>query len=398
MPELAKRTGKFSGSASAALNEKIAELKRKGENIIRLNIGEPDFPTPDNVKMAGVKAIADDFTKYCPVAGTFDLKEAIVNKFATENNIHCALNQVTTTVGAKQAIFSALMAVADEGDEVLVPTPCWVSYIDMVKITGATPVPVPLKEENGYALDVDAIAAKVTSHTKAIIICTPNNPTGAVYDEASLRKLGKLAIEKDFFIIADEIYECLVYDDAKHVSVAALAPEFQDHVITVNGVSKAYAMTGWRLGFATGPVKVIKAMVNLQSQSTSATSAISMKAATEALNGPKYDRDVMAAAYAERKDYVEKRLSALPGVHFAKAKGAFYMFPDISYYFGKKVGKYTINNAADLATYILSEYKVATLPGDAFSEPGHIRISYANSMENLKEAFDRIEKALQALQ
>ena len=398
MPELAKRTSRFSGSASSALNAKIAELRRHGENIIRLNIGEPDFPTPANVKMAGVKAIADDFTKYCPAAGIFDLKEAIVNKFATENNIHCAMNQVTTTVGAKQAIFCALMAVADEGDEVLVPTPCWVSYIDMVKIAAATPVLVPLKEENGYALDVDAIAAKVTPHTKAIIICSPNNPTGAVYDEESLRKLGKLAVEKDFYIIADEIYECLLYDGAKHVSVASLSPEFQSHTITVNGVSKAYAMTGWRLGFATGPANVIKAMLNLQSQSTSATSSISMQAAVEALNGPKYDRAKMAAAYAERKEYVAKRLSALPGIHFADPKGAFYIFPDVSYYFGKKAGNYTINNAMDLAAYILNEYKVAVLPGDAFSEPGHIRISYANSMANLKEAFDRIETALKTLE
>ena len=246
---LAERMNKFSGSPTSALIAKVAELKRQGKDIISLNVGEPDFGTPDYIKVAGMKAIADNFTKYTPGNGILELRQEIVKKLREDNGVEYALNEVTTAVGAKQAIASAMMVLAGPGDEVLLPIPCWVSYTEMIRLAGATPVFVPVREDN-YELDLDAIEKAITPRTKAIVICTPNNPTGAVYSEESLRKLAALAVEHDFFVVADEIYEKLVYDGAEHFSVASISQEVRDRTVTVNGFSKAYAMTGWRIGYA----------------------------------------------------------------------------------------------------------------------------------------------------
>lgn len=394
---LAARMSKFSGSPTSALIAKIAELRAQGQKIISLNIGEPDFGTPDYIKVAGIKAIVENFTKYTPTNGILDLRKAIQKKLKEDNGINYELNEICTTVGAKQAIFNSVMCVAGDGDEVLLPIPCWVSYTEMVKIAGATPVFVPVQYDNGYALDLAKIEAAVTPRTRAIIICSPNNPTGAVYSEESLRKLAELALKYHFYIICDEIYEKLIYDGEKHFSVASISKEVRDITLTVNGVSKAYAMTGWRLGYVAANKEVIDGVKNLQSQVTSATSAISQKAAVAALTGPQYDLADMVKEFDKRRKFVTERFNAIPGVHCLTPKGAFYLLPDVAAYFGKSNGKYVINNAKDLAQYVLETEQVAFVPGEAFNIEGKIRISYSNSLENLDEAIKRIEHALSLL-
>lgn len=393
---LAERMNHFSGSPTSALIAKVAELKRQGKDIISLNVGEPDFGTPDYIKVAGMKAIADNFTKYTPGNGILELRQAIVKKLREDNGLDYAVNEVTTAVGAKQAIASTMMVIAGPGDEVLLPIPCWVSYTEMIRLAGATPVFVPVRKDD-YGLDLDAIRAAITPRTKAIIICTPNNPTGAVYSEESLRELAKLAVEHDFFIVADEIYEKLVYDGAKHFSVASISKEVWERTVTVNGFSKAYAMTGWRIGYAAARADVIKGIMAVQSQTTSATSAISQKAALAALQGPQHDMHVMVAEFKRRKDYVVARLNAIPGITCPDVKGAFYVYPDVQPYLGKRFGDKVMESAVDLCQYLLDEALISTVPGESYNVPGKIRISYSNSMENLEKALDRMEQALAQL-
>lgn len=390
---LAERMKKFSGSPTSALIAKVAELKRQGKDIISLNVGEPDFGTPDYIKVAGMKAIADNFTKYTPGNGILELRQAIVKKLKEDNGLDYTVNEVTTAVGAKQAIASAMMVIAGPGDEVLLPIPCWVSYTEMIRLAGATPVFVPVLQDN-YELDLDAIRAAITPRTKAIVICTPNNPTGAVYSEESLRELADLAVKHDFFIVADEIYEKMVYDGAKHLSVASISREVWERTITVNGFSKAYAMTGWRIGYAAARADVIKGIMAVQSQTTSATSAISQKAALAALQGSQHDMQVMVEEFKRRKDYVVQRLNAMEGIVCPDVKGAFYVYPDVQPYLGKRFGDKVIENAVDLCQYLLDEALISTVPGEAYNVPGKIRISYSNSMENLEKALDRLEHAL----
>lgn len=394
---LSERMNNFSGSVTSALIARVAELKREGKDIISLNVGEPDCSTPDYIKVAGMKAIADGFTKYTPGNGILDLRKEIIKKLRKDNGIEYALTEVTTAVGAKQAIASTLMVISGPGDEVLIPIPCWVSYTEMTKLAGATPVFVRTNPNN-YELDIEAIRDAVTPRTKAIIICTPNNPTGAVYSEESLRELATIAIEHDFFIIADEIYEKLIYDGAKHFSVASISKEVKEHTITVNGFSKAYAMTGWRIGYAAARADVIKAIMAVQSQTTSATSAISQKAAVAALQGPQHDLEAMVEEFGRRKNYVVERLNKIPGIVCPDAKGAFYTYPDIQAYLGKSyLGDRKIETAIDLCEYLLDKAQICVVPGEAYNVPGKIRISYSNSMTNLEIALNRLEIALAAL-
>ncbi len=394
---LAERMKKFSGSPTSALLAKVTELKRQGKDIISLNVGEPDFGTPDYIKAAGIKAIVDNFTKYTSGNGILELREEIVKKLKRDNGISYGPDEVTLSVGAKQAIASAMMVIAGPGDEVLLPIPCWVSYTEMIRVAGAEPVFVPVRPDN-YELDMEAIEKAVTPRTKAIIICSPNNPTGAVYGEESLRALAALALEHDFFIVADEIYEKLVYDGAKHFSVASISDEVKDRVITVNGFSKAYAMTGWRLGYAAARKDVIRGITDVQSQVTSSPVSISQMAALEALRGPQDDMEVMVREFKRRKDYVVARLNAMPGIICPDVKGAFYVYPDVGAYLGKSFGGAKIKTSAGLCQYLLDEALICAVPGEAYNVPGKIRISYSNSMENLQEAMNRMETALAKLE
>lgn len=388
---------KFSGSPTSALIARVAELRRQGMDIISLNVGEPDYGTPDYIKVAGIKAITDNFTKYTPGNGIIDLRKAVAKKLNEDNDIEYNANEICITVGAKQAVFNSLMVTCGEGDEVLLPIPCWVSYTEMIKLAGATPVFVPVKDSDGFVLDLDAIEKSITPKTKAIIICTPNNPTGAVYSEESLRRLAALACKHNFYIISDEIYEKLIYDGEKHFSIASISKEVRDRTITINGFSKAYAMTGWRIGYAASCSEVIEAIKSIQSQTTSATSAISQKAAFGALNGPQYDLHDMVGEFERRRTYVVDRLNAIPGITCSVPKGAFYLLPDVSSYFGKSCEGTVIRNAMDLANFLLEKALVALVPGEAFNTSGKVRISYSNSMENLCNALNRIELALALL-
>ena len=397
MADRAQRMEHFSLSPSAAILARVQELRAQGKDIISLNIGEPDFGTPEYIKAAAKEALEAGFTRYTTESGIPDLRAAIARKLKADNNIDYALNEITTTVGAKQALFCAMMVIAQPGDEVLLPIPCWVSYTEMIKLAGAAPVFVPVREDN-YELDVDAIEAAITERTKAIILCTPNNPTGAVYSEESLRRLAALAEEHDFFIVADEVYEKLVYDGRRHFSVASISPAIKDRTITVNGFSKAYAMTGWRIGYAAARADIIKGIIAMQSQTTSCTNAIAQKAALAALEGPQEDLHRMVAEFKRRKDFIVERLRAMEGIVCPDAHGAFYVYPDVSAYFGKSYRGQAIENAVDLCEYLLEEALVSAVPGEAFNLPGRLRISYSNSMEQLTQAMDRMEAALGKLQ
>lgn len=394
---LADRMKNFAASPTATLIAKVAELKAAGKDIVSLNVGEPDFDTPAYIKAAATKAIDDGFTKYTAVNGIAELREAIAKKLKEDNGIDYKVNEISVAVGAKQAIFNALMAIVSPEDEVILPIPCWVSYTELIKIAGGKPVFVPVDETKGFDLNIEAIKAAITEKTKGIIICNPNNPTGAVYKEETLRQLASLAVEHDFYIIADEIYEKLIYDGEKHFAVASISEAVKEHTITINGFSKAYAMTGWRLGYAAASAEVIGAINKIQSQTTSSVNSIAQKAGVEAILGPQKDMELMVAEFAKRREYVMSRLNAIEGISCVNPKGAFYALPDVSACFGKSINGQIINDDKDFAQLLLSEYLVALVPGEAFYAPGKVRISYSNSMENLTKAMDRIEAFVKAL-
>ena len=390
---LSERTKHISPAATIELSAKIAELKLHGEEIISLNIGEPDFFTPDNISNAAKTAIDEHFTKYQPVPGISALREAICRKLERDNHISYQPNEICVSAGAKQAVFNSIFVLCGEGDEVIIPVPCWVSYSEIVKLSGAVPVYVPCRPQNGFQLDLEQIKAAVTPKTRAILINTPNNPTGAVYQEEMLWALGRLAVEHNFFIISDEIYERIVYDDAVHTSIASLAPEIWSHCITINGFSKEFSMPGWRVGYSAAPTMITKAICAVQGHITSAACSIAQKAALEALTGPQDAIDRMCEEYAARRKKVAQGLSEIPGLSFTMPTGAFYFFVDVSYYLGGKVGTRTLQTSMDIADYLLDRARVAVVPGEAFHLDGYLRISYSNSMEKLNCALLRIKEA-----
>ena len=393
--ELASRLKKFGASATGVVHNKVNELREAGQTVLSLNVGEPDFDTPESARRAGIEAIRNGFTKYTSTNGTAELREAIAAKLKKDNGLSYSADEICVCTGAKQAIFSAVMALCDEGDEVLIPIPSWVSYSAMVTLAGAVPVLIPSKAD--YSLDLEKIEAAVTPRTRAVIICSPNNPSGAVYSEESLRALAGLAVRYDFFIIADEIYEKLIYDGCRHFSIASVSPEVWERTVTVNGFSKAYAMTGWRLGYAAARKDIIKAMIKLQGQVTSCASSITQKAALGALQGSQDETEKMVGIFRERRDLVCSRLRKIPQVTFTEPHGAFYVLVDVSRYFGKSYGGKTLHSSPDMAEYLLDTAHVAVVPGDDFGAEGTIRIAYANSADVLAAALDAIDKALRML-
>lgn len=394
---IAKRMSNFAASATGAIVARVAELKSQGQDIISLNVGEPDFPTPKNVKEAGITAINENKTKYTANNGIVELRQSIANKLKADNGLDYSAKEICVTVGAKQAIFNSVMCVAEKGDEVILPIPCWVSYTEMVKIADATPVFVEVDKENNFDLDIEAIKKAISPRTRAILICTPNNPSGAVYSERKLRELAELAVKHDFWIIADEIYEKLIYDGEKHFSIASISKDVWNHTLTVNGMSKAYAMTGWRLGYVAGPEEAINGIVKLQSQVTSNADAIAQYASVEALNGQQETISYMAEKFDERRKYLVERLNSMPGVSCQLPKGAFYALPNISGLLGKSYKGKVLENALDVTAFLLEAAYIAVVPGDAFYIPKHIRIAYSNSLENIKKAMDRMEEAINNL-
>ncbi|MBR6736098.1 MAG: pyridoxal phosphate-dependent aminotransferase [Oscillospiraceae bacterium] len=396
--KLSKRILNINPSATLELSNRVSELRAQGVDIISYNVGEPDFFTPENIREAGKRAIDEGKTTYTPVAGIPELRRMISEKLQNDNNITYSPQEICLGVGAKQPLLNAVLAVCDDGTEVIIPTPCWVSYIEMVKLAGATPVLVPCKEEDGFELDMAAIEAAVTERTSAVLINTPNNPTGAVYSEETLRKLASLAVERDFVVIADEIYEKLIYNGKKHFSIASISPEVREHVVTINGFSKAYAMTGWRIGYSAAPLPITKGISAIMSHATSNICTISQYAGVEALTGPQESIENMRKEFDRRRVFLYERLNSIEGITCTQANGAFYLLPNVTFFFGKKTpdGR-VLNDSFDVANFLLDDAHIAVVPGAAFEAPDNLRISYSNSLEALTIGMDRMEASLKKL-
>lgn len=392
-----KRIKDMTPSATLEQSAKMAELKKQGIQVIGFNVGEPDYNTPINIIQKAEEAYRIGLTRYTPAAGMIELREEICRKFKKDYGLDYMPKDVIVSSGAKQSLTNAFMAIVDPGEEVIVPTPCWVSYVEMIKLAEGIPVLVHLEEEDGFRLDVEKIRKSITEKTKAIIINSPNNPTGAVYSEEDLRKLGQLAVEHDFYIISDEIYEKLIYDGVENICVAALSPEIKAKTITINGMSKAYAMTGWRIGYAVGPAEIIKGMTDYQGNTTTSPNTPAQYASIEALANSAESVEIMRLEFDKRRQYIINRINAMDNIHCSTPQGAFYVMPNVSYYYGKSYKDFTINNSLDMANYLLEEAKIAVVTGAAFEAPDNIRISYSNSMDNIIEGMDRLEEALRKL-
>ncbi len=397
MSILSNRAKSLKPSPTLAINAKAKSMQAQGIHVISFGAGEPDFDTPDHIKTAAIKAIKEGFTKYTPVGGTDELKDAIIQKFQRDNGLTYKRSEVIASCGGKHSFYNLAQALFEEGDEVIVPAPYWVSYPPMVALAGATPIIVETREENGFKLSMDDLKKAITPKTKALIINSPSNPTGSAYTKQELDRIAELALSHPFFIISDEIYEKIVYDDFPCVSIASLSEEIKKRVIIVHGVAKTYAMTGWRIGYAAGPEEIISAMTNIQSQSTSNPTSISQKASVEALTGPQEEVQKMVAAFEERRNYIVNRLNHLPGVSCFKPIGAFYVFPNFSSYYGKSYQGKKISNSTELADYFLEVARVAVVPGVEFGADPFERLSYATSMEDIREGINRIEAALKSL-
>jgi len=394
---LSQRLESLSPSETLAMSQKSAELKAQGIDVINLSVGEPDFFTPDHIKAAAKKAIDDNFSFYSPVPGYADLRKAIVDKLKRENDLDFTPEQIIVSNGAKQSVCNVLLCIIDKGDEVIIPTPAWVSYFEMNKLAEGVNVLVNAGIEQDFKITPAQLEAAITPRTKALILCSPSNPTGSVYSRDELQGLvAVLAKYPNITIIADEIYEHINYI-GKHESIAQFA-EVRDRVVVVNGVSKAYAMTGWRIGFIAAPLWIAKACNKLQGQYTSGASSIAQKASVAAFNGDQSCVETMRQAFQRRRDLIVKLCSEIPDIKVNNPQGAFYVFPEVSAYFGKSFNGRKIDNAGDLAMYLLEEGHVATVGGAAFGAPAHIRLSYATSDENITEAISRIRAALGRLQ
>lgn len=399
MGQIAQRLSRIKPSPTIAVTQKARELKAAGRDVIGLGAGEPDFDTPDNIKQAAIAAIERGETKYTAVDGTPDLKAAIVEKFKRDNGLDYGPEQITVGTGGKQVLYNALMATLDPGDEVVIPAPFWVSYPDMVLLAEGEPVAVPCSQNNGFKLRAGDLESAITPKTKWLILNSPSNPTGAAYSHDEMKAVTEvLKAHPQVWVMTDDMYEHLVYDDFAFVTPAQVEPELYDRTLTVNGVSKAYAMTGWRIGYAGGPAALIKAMSKMQSQSTSNPSSISQAAAVEALSGPQDYIAERNAIFKERRDMVVELLNTCPGLQCPKPEGAFYVYPSCAGTIGKKTPDGTaIKSDTDFVTYLLEAEGVAAVQGEAFGLSPYFRISYATTTEALREACARIKRACEAL-
>lgn len=396
MAQLSDRLNRLAPSATLAMSQKSSEMKAQGVDVINMSVGEPDFMTPEPIKEAGKKAIDDNFSKYSPVPGYPALRNAISKKLKAENGLDYAASEIIVGTGGKQGVCNAIMALVNPGDEVIIPAPYWVSYPQMVKLAGGNPVIISAGIEQDFKITADQLEASITPKTKMIILCSPSNPTGSVYTKAELDELAKVVIShEDVFVLSDEIYEHINYI-GKHASIAA-CPNMKERTIICNGVSKAYAMTGWRLGWVAAPEWIVKGLNKLQGQYTSGTSSVSQMAALAAYEGDQQCVEDFRKTFQRRRDLIVNLAKGIPGLEVNIPQGAFYLFPKYSSFFGKSNGKYTINNSTDLAMYLLEEGHVATVGGDDFGSPDCFRMSYATSDDNIKEALQRIKDALSKL-
>lgn len=396
MAQLSDRLNRLAPSATLAMSQRSNEMKAQGIDVINMSVGEPDFMTPDHVKMAGKKAIDDNFSKYSPVPGYLSLRKAIANKLKRENNLNYSASEVIVGTGGKQGVCNTILALVNPGDEVIIPAPYWVSYPQMVKLAGGVPVIVPAGIEQDFKITADKLKAAITSKTKLIILCSPSNPTGSVYTKEELEALAKVVLEhNNLFVLSDEIYEHINYIGC-HASIAA-CEGMKERTIICNGVSKAYAMTGWRLGWVAAPEWIIKGLNKLQGQYTSGTSSVSQIAALAAYEGDQGCVEDFREAFLRRRDLIVSLAKEVSGLEVNVPEGAFYLFPKCSSFFGKTNGKHVINNSTDFALYLLEEGHVATVAGDAFGSPDYFRMSYATSDDNIIEALSRIKDVLSKL-
>ena len=393
---ISERVKNINPSQTLAITAQALKMKREGKKVISFAAGEPDFDTPENIKKEAISAINQGFTRYTASSGIIELKEAVVEKLKKDNKVEYKPSEIIISNGAKQCLFNAILTLCNPGDEVLLPIPCWVSYTEQIKFTQAVPIFINTRQEEVFKLSAAQVEEKITSRTKLLILNSPNNPTGAVYEEEELKKITQLLLKYNIYCICDEIYEKLVYDNAKHLSIASLSDEIKEKIITINGVSKSYAMTGWRIGYAAGPEEVVSGMSKIQDHSTSNPNSIAQKASVEALLGRQDTIEEMKKAFDERRKYMAKRLNEIEGFSCIDPAGAFYAFPKVSDVLkrGIEYKSKKINNSFDLADFILKEAEVALIPGSAFEAEGYLRLSYAASLEDIKEGLNRIENIL----
>lgn len=398
MSLLSNRARNLKPSPTLAINAKAKAMTAQGIHVISFGVGEPDFDTPDNIKRAAIRAIEEGFTKYTAAGGIDELKDAVIQKFQRDNQLTFKRSQILVSCGGKHAIYNLAQALFDQGEEVIIPAPYWVSYPPIVELANATPVIVETEEKHDFKLTPEDFRKAITPRTKALIINSPSNPTGSAYAREDLEKLAEIAVSKNIFVISDEIYEKIVYDGFQSVSIASLSEEIKKKTIIVHGVAKTYAMTGWRIGYTAGPEEIVSAMNNIQSQSTSNPNSIAQKASVEALQGPQQEIDKMVSTFAQRRDYIVDRLNSMEGTSCYNPAGAFYVFPNFSSYYGRSYQGKKISNSSDLAAFLLDVARVALVPGIEFGADAFERLSYATSMEEIREGLCRIEEALRKLQ
>ncbi|MEG2539250.1 MAG: pyridoxal phosphate-dependent aminotransferase [Clostridium sp.] len=389
--ELSRRAKDISASVTLAITAKAKKLKSEGVDIVSFGAGEPDFNTPPNIIDAAQKALDSGLTRYTPASGIGELKAAICQKLKEDNNLSYKEDEIVVSNGAKHSLYNALFAICNEGDEVIIPVPYWVSYPELVKLVGAVPVYIETPEENEFKYKIEDLKKAITSKTKAIILNSPNNPTGSVYSLEELQEIAALAIENDIIVISDEIYEKLVYEDVVHVSIASLSDEIKDRTIVVNGVSKSYAMTGWRIGYTACNSTIAKIMSNFQSHATSNPNSIAQYASVEAISGSQDEVNRMKGEFEKRRDFMVDKVNSIEGLSCRKPKGAFYVMINITGIKGRVINGVEIKTSVDFCDALLDGAKVAAIPGAGFGSDDYIRLSYATSMDNIKEGLNRIE-------
>ncbi|HDP98502.1 MAG TPA: pyridoxal phosphate-dependent aminotransferase [bacterium] len=395
---LANRIQQIGFSPTLRINAKAQAMRAEGIDVIDLSVGEPDFPTPENIKDAGIKAIKENFTKYTANAGIQDLKEKIIQRIHTDYGVRYEVDEIIVSSGAKNSLYNLCMAILNKGEEVIIPAPYWVSYPQMVNLSKGTPVFITTREENGFKITPKDLTRAINSNTKALILNNPSNPTGAVYLREELEEISEIAVDEGLIIIADEVYDKLVYDGFRFFSVSSLNDRVKQNSVVINGVSKAYSMTGWRIGYAAGPKEIIVAIDKIQSHSTSNASSISQKASVEAFGGSQIEINKMVSEFQQRRNFLHYKLTQIPNISCHKSQGAFYLFPNFSSYYDHAFEGNQIRNSHGLAYYLLKHAHVAVVPGDAFGADPFIRLSYASSMENIQKAIERITEAMLKLQ
>lgn len=390
---LAERTLLIKPSVTLAIAAKAGKLRSQGIDVINFSAGEPDFDTPNRIKAAAIEALKRGMTKYTDVRGIEPLRQAIAQKYLSDYGLRYQMSEILVSCGAKHSLYNLFQAVVNPGDEILVPAPYWVSYADMALLAGGVPKIIQTSEATGFRIGAQQLAEALSSRTRVFVLNSPSNPTGASYDETELMAIAQVLERHNCLIVTDDIYDKIVYDGFAIRNLATLAPSLRDRIVIVNGVSKSYAMTGWRIGYALGPADIIDAAAKIQSQSTSNPTSIAQAAALEAIQGPQEDVAMMVGEFAKRRNVVVERLSAISGVQCLQPQGAFYVFPNIAAFIGKNVNGKSLTSPCDIADYLLEEAKVAAVPGEDFGSNAHIRLSYATSLENIEEGCRRIRDA-----